>query len=311
VVAVFIDFAKAFDSIDRVYMARALTAYGIPPYLIRAALSVYSNPTARVMSSEGLSEAFNLDYGVLQGDTLAPLLFVIVLDYALRRALDQDATLADIKKGQWGFFLRDRKGPRSPALYLTDTDLADDIGLYGTTYEATQRMLDAVIRETKMAGLSINVAKTKYMVRGDLAATSGTITVEGAPIERVDDFKYLGSYVGSVSRDIDERCKAASRAYGRLMPVWKAPLQLQTKLRVFKTMVEPVLFYACETWPLTVAREKRLTSHWFKLIRQIVNRRWPYVRQTDESILLEFNLKSPAQTLRDSLSTSAMPCAPP
>jgi hypothetical protein len=73
VVAVFIDFAKAFDSIDRVYMARALTAYGIPPYLIRAALSVYSNPTARVMSSEGLSEAFNLDYGVLQGDTLAPL----------------------------------------------------------------------------------------------------------------------------------------------------------------------------------------------------------------------------------------------
>ena len=96
---------------------------------------------------------------------------------------------------------------------MTDTDLADDIGLYGVTYEATQRMLDAVIRETKAAGLSINVAKTKYIVRGDLVATPGTITVEGAPIERVKDFKYLGSYVGSVSRDIEERCKAASRAY--------------------------------------------------------------------------------------------------
>ncbi len=57
------------------------------------------------MSSEGLSEAFNLDYGVLQGYSLAPFLFVIVLDYALRRALDQDATLAEIEKNQWGFFL--------------------------------------------------------------------------------------------------------------------------------------------------------------------------------------------------------------
>jgi hypothetical protein len=75
----------------------------------------------------------------------------------------------------------------------------------------------------------------------------------------------------SVDRDIEERCKAASRAYGRLMPVWKAPLRVETNLRVFKAMVEPVMFYACETWPLTVGREKKLTR------RQIVNCRWPYV----------------------------------
>jgi hypothetical protein len=107
------------------------------------------------------------------------------------------------------FFLRDRKGPRSPALYLTD--LADDIGLYGMTYEANQRMLDAVIRQTQAAGLFINVANTKYIVRGELVDTPGTITLDGVPIDRVEDFKYL-AYVGSVGRDIDEPCKAASRA---------------------------------------------------------------------------------------------------
>ena len=126
-------------------------------------------------------------------------------------------------------------------------------------------MLDAVIRETKAAGLFINVAKTKYIVRGNLFDTPGTIMVDSAPLERVEDFKYLGSYVGSVGRDIEERCKAASRAYGRLMPVWKTPLRVETKLRVFKAMVEPVLFYACETWPLTLRREQRLTSPWFRL----------------------------------------------
>ena len=102
-----------------------------------------------------------------------------------------------------------------------------------------------------------------------------------------------------MGRDIEERCKAACRAYGRLMLVWKTPLRVETKLRVFKAMVEPVMFYACETWPLTLRREQRLTSHWFRLIRQIVNCRWPYERRTNESILKEFNLKSPAKTLRE------------
>ncbi len=67
---------------------------------------------------------------------------------------------------------------------------------------------------------------------------------------------------------IDERCKAASRAYVRVLPVRKASLRLQTTLRVFMRMVEP--------WPLTVRREKTLISYLFPLIRRVVNSRWPY-----------------------------------
>jgi hypothetical protein len=76
------------------------------------------------------------------------------------------------------------------------------------------------------------------------------MSVDGAPMNRVEDFKYLSTYVGSVGRD-----KAASRAYGRLMPVWKALLRVETKLRVFKAIVEPVMFYAYETRPLTLRRD--------------------------------------------------------
>jgi hypothetical protein len=54
------------------------------------------------------------------------------------------------------------------------------------------------------------------MVRGDLVVTPGTVTAEAAPIERVVDFKYMGSYFGWVTRDIDQRCKAAPRVYGHL-----------------------------------------------------------------------------------------------
>ncbi len=65
-----------------------------------------------------------------------------------------------------------------------------------------------------------------------LTNLGGRITVDTARIQRVYDFNYLRSSVG---RDIEERRKAASRAYDCLMPVWKVPLRVQTNL------VEPVL----------------------------------------------------------------------
>jgi hypothetical protein len=46
-------------------------------------------------------------------------------------------------------------------------------------------------------------------------------------MDRAEDLNYIGSYVRSVGRDIDERCKAASRTYDSLLPVWKAPFELQ------------------------------------------------------------------------------------
>ena len=59
-----------------------------------------------------------------------------------------------------------------------------------------------------------------------------------------------------------------------------------------------MLTYGCEAWPLTKDREHKLSSCWFSLVRKIVNRRWPYVRQSDASILDEFELTSPVQLLK-------------
>jgi hypothetical protein len=78
----------------------------------------------------------------------------------------------------------------------------------------------------------------------------------GAPLERVDDLEVSGLFC-RVGVYIDERAKAASPAYGRLMPVWKARLG---KVAGVQDDGEPVLFYACETWPLTVIRGRRLSS---------------------------------------------------
>ena len=83
----FIDFSKAFDTINCGQMFKILHAYGIPEQLINAIKDIYSNTQAKALSPDGKTKPFEVTKGVLQGDTLAPYLFIIVLDYALWKAM--------------------------------------------------------------------------------------------------------------------------------------------------------------------------------------------------------------------------------
>ena len=67
-------------------MLRILKAYGIPPNLLRAIGTMYTNTRAKVISPDGETELFDITAGVLNGVTLA-LFFEIVLDYAMKKAM--------------------------------------------------------------------------------------------------------------------------------------------------------------------------------------------------------------------------------
>ena len=84
----FVDFRKACDSISRDMMFKILQLYGIPSKIVEAIRALYINTTATIISQDGETDAFEVMAGVLQGDTLAPFLFIVVLDYVLRISLD-------------------------------------------------------------------------------------------------------------------------------------------------------------------------------------------------------------------------------
>ena len=69
-VLTFINFRKAFDSIDRGRMLQILKAYEIPPDIVAAIRVMYKNTSALVITPEGNNEQFAIDTGVLQGDPL-------------------------------------------------------------------------------------------------------------------------------------------------------------------------------------------------------------------------------------------------
>ena len=65
------------------------------------------------------TDYFDIVAGVLQGDTLAPYLFIICLEYVLRTSVDK------IKEN--GFKLTKERSRKYPAQTITDADYADNI----------------------------------------------------------------------------------------------------------------------------------------------------------------------------------------
>ena len=73
---------------------------------------MYVNTSAVVLTPEGETTNFNINTGVLQGDPLAPYVFIIILDYALRPAIDD----------REGLTLTRCLSSRHPASHLSDLD---------------------------------------------------------------------------------------------------------------------------------------------------------------------------------------------
>ena len=154
---VFVDFKKAFDSINREVMFEILGLYGIPDKIIKAIKALYTNTKSRVITPDGETELFDIVAGVLQGDTLAPLLFVIVLDYVLRISLDANKTK--------GLLLKPKRSSRHPAEYLTDLDFADDLAVPPNSVADAETLLQALEEAATHVGLYCNASKTEFQNR--------------------------------------------------------------------------------------------------------------------------------------------------
>ena len=86
--------------------------------------------------NDGDTEYFDIVAGVLQGDTLAPYLLIICLDYVLRISID--------KIRENSFELKKKRSRRYPAKTITDADYADDIALLANTPNQAETQLHSL-----------------------------------------------------------------------------------------------------------------------------------------------------------------------
>ena len=103
-------------------MFQKLGLYGIPTETIEAIKVLYTNTRSSIISPDGETESFDILSGILQGDTLAPFWFIIVIDYIMRIFVDT------MKEN--GLLYQPRRSSRHPDLFITDADFDDDIALW-------------------------------------------------------------------------------------------------------------------------------------------------------------------------------------
>ena len=244
-------------------MEQILLAYDIPKETVAAITILYRNTKVKVRSPDGDTEYFDIVAGVLQGDTLAPYLFIICLDYVLRTSIE--------KIRENGFELTKKRSRRYPATTITDVDYADDIAILANTPDQTKTLLHSLERAATSIGLYVNAHKTEYMCYNQ---TGDISTLEGTPLKLVDKLTYLGSSVESTEKDIETRLTKAWIAINRLSIIWKSDLTDKMKRSFFQVAVTSILLYGCTTWTLTKRLEKKLDGNYTRMLRAILNKSW-------------------------------------
>ena len=75
-----IDFQKAFDTVNREFLFRTLSAFGFGSSFIQWLHNLYNNISSCVLNNDYSTSSFAVELGVRQGDPLSAYLFIIVLE---------------------------------------------------------------------------------------------------------------------------------------------------------------------------------------------------------------------------------------
>ena len=255
----FIDFEKAFDSVHQETLWQLMKHYGIPEKLITIVKRMYDNNESAVITSSGNTEWFKIKSGVKQGCNMSGFLFLIVIDWIMKKS-----TAENITGIRWNFTTK-----------LDDLDYADDIALLSSTKEQLQRKFKDVSKHAHSTGLKINSVKTKVM-RINANNNQAITSKEQTEIEDVKTFTYLGAIItssGGTNEDIRRRLGLARMTYNKLSPVWNnGQITKRTKFRLFYSNVLSVLLYGSETWKMTKTDEHLVDTFLHKSIRRILKR---------------------------------------
>ena len=256
----FIDFIKAFDSLDRESMWKLLKHYGVPQKIINIILALYDGCQCSVIHRGKLSPAFPVSTGVKQGCLLSPIIFTLAVDWIMKQST------------------RGRNGIQwTPTTQLHDLDFADDIVLMSHAFTHMQEKTATVEKESAKQGLQFNIGKTKTLRLGHNVDT--LLKVGDEEVEDVSTFTYLGSLVsktGGAEEDVEARVRKAQLAFITLNPVWRSPvIRSKTKLKIFNSNVKSVLLYGSETWLMTDKLRSRLQTFINKCLRKVLRIFWP------------------------------------
>ena len=85
----FVDFQKAFDSVSTGMMENLLRQYGVLEWLVKLVEDLHEGIFCKITADVSVSDAIEVRSGVIQGGILSLLLFNMVIDYVMRKVVEE------------------------------------------------------------------------------------------------------------------------------------------------------------------------------------------------------------------------------
>ncbi len=255
----FVDFEKAFDSINKEVTWAVLRSYGVGRRLVEILKDIGERTEMAVRIGHELGSWFRMETGTKQGDPVSPIIFITYLERVMDRNQNKET----------GFSVQGHK--------INNLRFADDIDLIEEERDELQESVKILNEEGRRAGLRINLRKTKTMVFGS-KEMKNTITIDGQLIENVESFVYLGSLItwdNNCSKDIRARIAKGKGVMANFNTIWKnTEISYNTKLTILKTCVFSTMLYGCETWTYRKADANRILAFEMYCYRRILRLSW-------------------------------------
>ena len=252
----FIDYEKAFDSIQHRAVFEALRTHGVQEKYINIIKETYTEGTAQI-KTEKLSERIKIMKGVRQGDTLSPVMFTAAVENIFMR-------------------MNIETGININGVGLSNLRFADDIILFAESEDKLKEMLEELNNEGKKDGMKLNKKKTKIMCNEVARRRPRTgVKIDAEQLEEVTEYKYLGRLITSgneLSKEIGERITSGWRRFGdysHFLRDKKIPTCLKRK--IMDTVILPAMTYGAETWTLTKHLERKLAVAQRSMERSLLN----------------------------------------
>ena len=235
----FVDFKKAFDSVDRKALIHKIIKKGIGGKFFELIKNMYSNTEFSCKSGNYYSDPFIGTLGVKQGDSLSPTLFNIFID-DIASCFEENPETEPAKIGNFKL---------NHLLY------ADDLVLISESSSGLQHCVNALESYCTRWSLSMNTQKTKVMVfsKNLRSYDNSQFYFDINQIDIVKEYKYLGLIFSSngkltkASENLSEKAKKAFFSLKSKIPNAEN-LSVKNWLKLYQSIISPIATYGSEVW---------------------------------------------------------------
>ena len=225
------DYRKAFETLDHNILCKKLEMYNFSNSSVRWFRSYLSDRRHIVRTNENISKPFHVSYGVPQGSTLGPLLFILYVNDLL-------PFVGSAENRRVLMYADDT------VLYVTGSNPRDSV-------MGCQLLLSKLVDWCKINKLTINTSKTKHMfiprnqTHRELTKDMN-VNIAQEKLHNVTSYKYLGVDLDqtlSFDKMIDTMYNKANRKLYSLKNI-RPYITNSVASLIYKTCVRPVMEYA-------------------------------------------------------------------